>query len=190
MLLPKKHHIADLVTRRYHEQIYHQGRQVTYDAIRQARYWLTGGHKTVAKELNKCVTCKKLRGPALKQLMADLPADRTEVAPPFTNVGFDVFGPWTVHTRKTREGSANCKRWGLVFTYLSRRAVHIEVLESMDTGPLICALGRFFTLCGPVSLPRCDRGTNFIGGKLEREDALKETDQSKVESYIKDHGYE
>ena len=103
VLLPKKHHIADLVTRRYHEQIYHQGRQVTYDAIRQAGYWLTGGHKTVAKELNKCVTCKKLRGPALKQRMADLPADRTEVAPFFTNVGFDVFGPWTVHTKKKRE---------------------------------------------------------------------------------------
>ena len=42
--------------------------------------------------------------------MADLPADRLEIGPPFTNVGFDVFGPWEVHTRKTRGGAAKSKR--------------------------------------------------------------------------------
>ena len=190
MLLPKKHHIADLVTRHYHRQAHHQGRQITHGAIHQAGYWLIGGHKTVAKELSRCVTCKKLRGPVLEQRMADLPADRTEVAPPFTNVGFDVFGPWMVHTRKTREGTTNSKRWGLVLTCLTSRAVHIEVLESMDTSSFICALRRFFALRGPASLLRCDRGTNFIGGKLELEDALKEMDQCKVETYVKDQGCE
>ena len=128
VLLPKKHHIADLVTRHYHRRVHHQGRQITHGAIRQAGYWLIGGHRTVAKELSRCVTCKKLRGPVLEQRMADLPADRTEVAPPFTNVGFDVFGPWMVHTRKTREGTTNSKRWGLFLTCLTSRAVHIEVL--------------------------------------------------------------
>ena len=190
VLLPKKHHIADLVTCHYHRQVHHQGRQITHGAIRQSGYWLIGGHKTVAKELSRCVTCKKLRGPVLEQRMADLPADKTEVAPPFTNVGFDVFGPWTVHTRKTRRGTTNSKCWELVFTCLTSRAVHIEVLESMDTSSFICALRRFFALRGPASLLRCDRGTNFIGGKSELEDALKEMDQCKVEIYVKDQGCE
>ena len=128
------------------------------------------------------MACKKLRGPVLEQHMADLPADRTEVAPPFTKVGFDVFGPWTVHTRKTRGGTTNFKRWGLEFTCLTSRAVHIELLESMDTSSFICALRRFFALRGPPSLLRCDWGTNFIGGKSELEDALKEMDQCKVET--------
>ena len=75
--------------------------------MEQAGYSLIGGHRTVAKELNECVVCKKLRGPLLDQRMADLPANRTEVAPPCTNIGFDVFGPWMVRTRKTRGGSAN-----------------------------------------------------------------------------------
>ena len=48
--------------------------------MEQAGYSLIGGHRTVAKELNECVVCKKLRGPLLDQRMADLPADRTEVA--------------------------------------------------------------------------------------------------------------
>ena len=63
----------------------------------------------------------------MEQRMADLPADRMEVTPPFTIVGFDVFGPWTIRSRKTRGGTANSKRWGLVFTCLSSRAVHIEL---------------------------------------------------------------
>ena len=190
VLIPKKNHVADLITRHYHRQVHHQGRQITHGAIRQAGYWLIGGHNTVARELNKCVTCKKLRGPVIQQRMADLPADRTEVAPPFTNVGFDVFGPWMIRSRKTRGGAANSKRWGLVFTCLSSRAIHIELLESMDASSFICALRRFFALRGPVSILRCDRGTNFIGGKSELEDALREMDQRQVKGYVNNHGCE
>ena len=94
--------VGNLVVRHYHNQVHHKGRQITHGAIRQAGYWLIGRHRTVARELSKCVVCKKLRGPLLDQRMADLPAERTEVAPPFTNAGFDVFGLWKVQSRKTR----------------------------------------------------------------------------------------
>ena len=189
-LLPKDHHVSHLIVRHYHAVNHHQGRQITHGAIRQAGYWLIGGHRLVSSELQQCVTCRKLRGQAVEQRMADLPADRTEVAPPFTNVGFDVFGPWPVQTRKMRGGAANSKRWGLVFTCLSSRAVHIEVLESMDASSFICALRRFFALRGPASVLRCDRGTNFVGGKSEFDAALKEMDQKKIERYAKEEGCE
>ena len=175
-LLPKGHHVANLVVRHYHTRVHHQGRQITHGAVRQAGYWLIGGHGAVAKELRNCIICKKLRGPFSEQRMADLPTDRTEVAPPFINVGFDVFGPWLVRTRKTRGGAANSKRWGVVFTCLSSRAIHIEVQESMDTSSFICALRRFFALRGPASLLRCDQGTNFIGAKTELDNAVRELD--------------
>ena len=84
------------------------------------------------------------------------PANRTEVSPPFTNIGFDVYGPWTIHSRKTRGGTANSKRWGLVFTCLSSRAIHIKLLESKDASSFICAIRRFLALRGPVSILRCD----------------------------------
>ena len=86
VLLPKSHHVADLVMHHCHTTVHHQGRQITHGAIRQAGYWLIGGHQTVARELGKCVVCKKLRGHVLDHCMVDLPADGTEVAPPFTNV--------------------------------------------------------------------------------------------------------
>ena len=144
----------------------------------------------VAKELSSCEPWKKLRGPPLTQRMADLPADRTEVGPPFTNVGFDVFGPWTVQRRKMSGGATNSKRWGLVCTCLSSRAVHIEVLEAMDTSIFICALRRFFALRGPAAIVRCDRGTNFVGEKSELDEALKNMDRRKIERFVAEQGCE
>ena len=38
VLIPKKNHVADLITRHYHRQVHHQGRQITHGAIRQAGY--------------------------------------------------------------------------------------------------------------------------------------------------------
>ena len=135
-----------------------------------------------------CVLCKKLRGPHLEQHMANLPLDRTEVCPPFTNVGFDVFGPWAVQTRKTRRGGVNAKRWGLVFTCLSSRAIHIEILEAMDSSAFICALRRFFALQGHAKLLRCDRGTNFVGAKTELDVAASELDENKVGKFVTECG--
>ncbi|KAK3737865.1 hypothetical protein QZH41_007295, partial [Actinostola sp. cb2023] len=122
--------------------------------------------------------------------MADLPKDRTEPSPPFTNVGIDVFGPWYVRTRKLRGGAANSKRWGLVLTCLSSRAIHIELLESMDASSFICALRRFFAIRGPATRIKCDRGTNFVGGKSELEQSLTETDQQKIQRYSTEQGCE
>ena len=77
-----------------------------------------------------------------------------------------------------------------VFTCLTSRAIHIELLESMDASSFFCAIRRFLVLRGPVSILRCDWGTNFIGGKSELVDALREMDQCKVKSYLNDHGCE
>ena len=119
IVLLKNNHVWRLVAKHYHLRVHHQGRQITGGAIRQTGFWLVGGHDAVTKIIGECVPCKKPRGLPLDQRMADLPPDRTEVCPPFTNVGFDAFGPWTVQTRKTRGGAANAERWGLVFTCLN-----------------------------------------------------------------------
>jgi hypothetical protein len=122
--------------------------------------------------------------------MADLPRERLETPPPFTNVGFDVFGPWTIQTRKLRGGAVNAKRWGLIFMCLNCRAVHIEVLETMETSSFICALRRFFALRSPSFLLRCDRGTNFIGGKSELDQALSAMNQKAITKYVTEQNCE
>ncbi len=80
--------------------------------------------------------------------MADLPADCLSTDPPFTNVGLDVFGTWAMMAQRTRGGHAQSKRWAVIFTCLSVRAAHIELIESLDTSSFINALQHFLLFEG------------------------------------------
>lgn len=68
---------------------------------------------------------------------------------------------------KTRGGSANNKSWAILFTCLTTRAVHIEIVEDMSSSSFINALKRFQSIRGPVKIYRSDRGSNFIGAVKE-----------------------
>ena len=58
--------------------------------------------------------------------MADLPEGRVlGEKPPFTSVGVDYFGPFQV-----RRGRSHVIRYGVIFTCLAIRAVHLEIAHS------------------------------------------------------------
>ena len=185
IIVPKKHHVATLLVRHHHEQVAHQGRHLTEGAVRSAGLWLIGGKRLVSNIIHKCVICNKLRGKMEEQKMSNLPAERLNPGPPFTNVGVDVFGPWTISARRTRGGIAENKRWAVLFTCLVSRAVHIEVLESMSSSSFVNALRRFTAVRGPVHFFRSDRGTNFVGACKE----LKiNSDDPELRTYLQDQG--
>ncbi|VDI17173.1 Hypothetical predicted protein [Mytilus galloprovincialis] len=130
--LEGNNHISILLNRHYHSEVKHQGRHFTAGALRYAGFWIVGEKRLISPLLHKCVICRKLRGKQEQQLMSDLPADRLSPIPPFSSVGIDTFGPWSIVTRKTRGGQANSKRWALLFTCLSTRAIHIKVIEELS----------------------------------------------------------
>lgn len=173
VLLPKGHQVSELIIRHFHERVHHQGRLITSGSVREAGYWVIGTHRMTSSLIESCVTCKRLRGGTLTQHMANLPPARSDTSPPFTNVGLDVFGPWKIATRRLRGGTANAKRWSLIFTCLSSRAIHLEVLETLEASSFICALRRFLAIPGLVKKLRCDQGTNFVGGKSQLDGDLQ-----------------
>ena len=140
----------------------HQGRYFTEGAIRSHGFWMTGAKRLISTVLYKCVKCRKLKGKQEHQKMADLPVDRVTPAPPFSSVSVDTFRPWTVVTRKTRRQAHN-KRWAIIFTCLTTRLIHIELIEDMSSSSFINALRPFISLRGPVKEFCSDRGTNFVG---------------------------
>ena len=95
--------------------------------------------------------CRKLRGRLESQKMADLPRDRVTLGLPFTSVGVDTFSPCEVVARKTRGGLACSKRWTIMFTCLTTRAIHIEVIECMASSSFINAVRRLIALRGNVT---------------------------------------
>ena len=184
LILPARHHLAVLLIRHYHETVKHQGRHFTEGAIRAAGFWLVGAKRSISSVLFKCVTCRKLRGKTECQQMGNLPPERMQVAPPFTYVGTDVFGPWEVVTRRTRGGHANSKRWAVMFSCMSTRAVHIELIETMSTDSFINALRRLFAIRGSVKQIRSDCGTNFIGASRELKMDKTSFNTKDIESYL------
>ena len=179
VVLPKDHLVSVNVVRHYHERLAHQGKNMTINEVRSNGYWIIGINKTVSRIISKCVTCRKLRGRLQDQKMADLPEDRVTPCPPFTHCGVDYFGPWLV-----KEGRKELKRYGVLFTCLSSRAVHIETANSLDSSSFINALRRFISIRGPIRTLRSDRGTNFVGGQRELEEALQEMDNDKIRQFL------
>lgn len=184
VILPKKHHISELLVRHFHQKVNHQGRHFTEGALRSAGYWIVGAKRLVSSEIHQCLICKRLRGVLAHQRMANLPTERVVPSAPFSHVGVDVFGPWSVLTRKTRGGAANSKRWAVVFTCLAIRAIHIEVIEEMTSSSFINALKRFVALRGPVSEFRSDRGTNFVGAAKELNFASQFVEDVSVSNFL------
>lgn len=82
------------------------------------------------------------------------------------------------------------KRYGVLFTCLTMRAVHIEVAHSLDTDACINALRRFFSRRGQVSVIRSDNGTNFIGVERELREAVQNMDDSKIKEEMLKRGIE
>lgn len=172
VILPKGHHMTEAVVRYHHQQVGHQGRGMTTNSLRNGGYWVIGMSRVVSKVISNCVVCRKLRIQSQGQKMAELPDDRLQPAPPFTHCGVDCFGPWYIKERRKE-----MKRYGVLFTCLSSRAVHIETTISMDSSSFINALRRFISIRGPIRVLRSDQGTNFIGAQRELREALAETEQ-------------
>ena len=184
IIIPALHHLATLLVYHHHQEVKHQGRHLTEGAIRAAGFWLVGAKRCISSLLFKCVTCRKLRGKTEHQQMSDLPAERLQVAPPFTYIGVDVFGPWEVVSRRTRGGHSNSKRWAVMFSCMCSRAVHIEVIEAMSASSFINALRRVFAVRGPAKQIRSDCGTNFVGASQELEMNTTNRSFKNVEKYL------
>ena len=114
------------------------------------------------------------------QKMADFPPERVNPGmPPFTYVGYDCFGPFLVKQRPCQE-----KRYGVLFTCLVVRAIHIEVIYGMDIDSFIHALRRFISRRGKPQKMRSDSGTNFVGGNRELQDAIDQWNQGKLHQHF------
>ena len=116
--------------------------------------------------------------------MSDLPVDRvTSDLPPFTDVGIDYFGPIEV-----KRGRHTVKRYGVIFTCLTSRAVHLEVAHTLDTDSCINTIRRFVCRRGQVRRLRSDNRTNFVSANRELKQAIKELNQDKIHKTLVHEG--
>ena len=144
--------------------------------IRSSGFWIVNSSSLVGQHISKCVTCRKLRAVPQQQMMAELPTDRLKQVPPFTSSAVDYFGPFYI-----REGRKEMKRYGVLFTCMASRAIHLEIATSLTTDSFLNAYRRFVCRRGPIQQLRSDQGTNFVGAKNEMQAALNEMNHEKIQ---------
>ena len=105
---------------------------------------------------------------------------------PFASTGVDYFGPLLVkHSKTTRRNQQlTTKRYGVIYTCLTTRAIHLELAGDLSTGSFILSLSRFIFRRGHVKIMKSDNGTNFVGAATELKERLSILDQTKVETFL------
>lgn len=179
VILCKDQHISMLILKNIHEQTRHGGRNYILSKLRE-KFWVTHANAAARKILSNCPFCRRHQGKLCDQKMSDLPKERiTPDFPPFTNVGVDYFGPIEV-----KQGRSYVKRYGVIFTCMASRAIHLEVAHSLDTDSCISAIRRFICRRGPVAHFRSDNGTNFTGAEKELKRAIADLNHRSIEKAL------
>ena len=162
ILLDSRHPLVRLFLENFHINQCHQG--VEYlRALIQQQYAIVKLRPTLRSIVSRCITCRKRKAETLAPMMSDLPRERLAYRePPFRNTGIDYFGPFYVSVKRSTE-----KRWGFLFTCPTTRAVHFEVVPSMDTSSCVMGIERFAARRGTPSVLWSDNGTNFVASDKE-----------------------
>ena len=183
LIIPKDHHVAALLITHIHKSCGHLGREHVLSRLRE-KFWIPQARVLTRSILSRCLTCKRLSSKPLTQQMAPLPTSRSAAyEPPFTHTGMDLFGPLHV-----KHGRGTAKRWCCLFTCLTTRAVHLEVVNSLSTDDFLLCLRRFLNRRGDVLELRCDNGTNFVGAERESKESLKAWNQDQIQKELIQRG--
>ena len=137
--VPKKEHSTTLLIKEFHERLLHAG---TSHALSQMRYinWIPQGQATVKAAIYQCGVCRKYNGGPYKMpKLADWPKEKISKAALFTYTGLDYIVAFYVKENEEK------KVWICIFTCVTVRAVHLEIVYGMKAEQFFMALQRFIS---------------------------------------------
>ncbi|XP_063994038.1 uncharacterized protein LOC135171437 [Diachasmimorpha longicaudata] len=161
LILPKNHHVVDLLIRREHLRTYHAGAQTTSYSLWR-NYWILDARQRVRYLIRNCRQCIRAKPPPTDYVMGNLPAARVTETRPFLNVGVDYCGPFYLKEKKHRNRN-KIKVWISVFVCFVVKAVHLEVVSDLTKEGFIAAFKRFTSRRGKPMNVYSDNGKNFVG---------------------------
>ncbi|XP_046859043.1 uncharacterized protein LOC124452527 [Xenia sp. Carnegie-2017] len=171
ILLPKDHHLTELIIKDCHRKV-----RATLAQLR-SKFWVPRGRQIVERVIGNCMICRRHQGQAYKTpVQADLPDFRVQYSPPLSKVGVDFAGPFFA-----KEGGQRVKVYIALFSCCVTRAIHVDLGESLSTRCFLNCMRRFTTRRGTPSLMVSDNAKTFKA----TEKALKGIyDSKKVKSFL------
>lgn len=144
IILPRINKITRLLVECYHRMYHHRNHETVINEMRQKFYIPRIRVLLRSVRINDCQLCKVRRTKPIVPQMGNLPPARLALRlRPFSCAGIDYFGPISVVCGRTQR-----KRWGVLITCLTIRAVHIEIAHSLDTNSTIMCIRNFMNRRG------------------------------------------
>ncbi|XP_063368821.1 uncharacterized protein LOC134657197 [Cydia amplana] len=171
-ILDGRDYIARLLVKHHHVLAAHGNQETVVNNLKQ-KHWILRLRPTVKNVTKKCMLCRIRKCKQEIPRMGDLPPARVaHHQRAFTYTGADLFGPLEVTVGRGRQ-----KRYGVLFTCLTVRAVHIEIVNSLTSDSFIMALRRMGARRGWPQYLYSDNGTNLRGADAELRKSIQELDQ-------------
>ncbi|XP_063381137.1 uncharacterized protein LOC134667644 [Cydia fagiglandana] len=162
IILDGRHPAVRLLIRHYHVEAAHAFNELVINELKQ-RFWILRCRSEVRMVARKCAYCIKRKATPHIPPTGDIPDVRLKHHKrPFTNTGLDYFGPVEVSIGRRRE-----KRWIALFTCMTTRAVHLEIVASLSSDSAIMSIRRFAARRGLPNKILSDNGTSFVGANRQ-----------------------
>ena len=156
VLLPQKAHFSSLFAQEIHNLEGHVGPNQTLASCRQ-KVWIINGRGVINKIVKNCSVCKLHNINLYKTPhFPELPEIRMIYSHPFKHIGMDMSGHYLFHKK-----GIEFKRYILIITCLSSRAVHALVCKDNSVFSLIHCLRRHIYRYGAPQTILTDNAKNF-----------------------------
>ena len=155
-LLPRKHHLTDLIIESYHKKLLHAGTNHTLSQLRY-EYWVPHGRTEVKRVLCKCTICRCHEGGPYKN------APNGTLVKVTSHEVITIYFHWTrlswafIHQREWK----NPEDMGMLVTWLAVCAVHLELARNMSTEQFLLCFSRFIVRRGQPTKILWDNALQF-----------------------------
>lgn len=164
IILPRGHRITKLLIQHYHEQYNHVNTETVVNELRQ-KFYVAHLRQAVKESVRDCMFCRVHYAKPVVPRMGNLPPARTALRSLlFSRTGMDYFGPVEVSVGRRKE-----KRWVCLFTCLTVRAIHIEIVSSLDMNSCMMCVQMFVKRRGTPVEMWSDNATCFKATAKEWE---------------------
>lgn len=162
VIVPNDHPVVTLLIMSVHQNNAHCHTSTVVNELRQ-RVIMPALRSTVKRVIGQCQYCCVRRAIPVPPMMSAVPPGRVaSFLPPFSHVGIDYFGPLDIVIGRRRE-----KRWGVLMTCLTTRAVYLEVAYSLSAKSCVAVLQSLMGRRGIPVVIYSDNATTFQGAAKE-----------------------
>ena len=179
IILPKNHYFTYALVHHLHINDMHLSNDSLYWKVKD-RFWIPQSRRLISQVIKRCVSCSKFNAVKATQIMAPNPRPRLQIAQPWIYVGVDLTGALPILIKKSKllkvsdlPPDMNKVKYSpptenayiVLFTCLSTRAIHLEIVLSNYAEEFLNSFLRFVSLNGTCLHLYSDNATYFQKAK-------------------------